>query len=200
MVPAIDARQPPIKIRRMYGMVNQAMQQMVSEVHGEDVWNRIRLGAGCEVERFLRMDSYSDELTYRLVAAAVDELGIPADRLLHAFGEYWVGFAQAAGYADFFRACDSYAGFVLQLDAMHARLELAFPDFKPPQFACNVESPDRIEVVYRSHRVGLAPFVQGLLVGLGESFGVIATVVRGASPLPESGGAEERFLVTLAPR
>jgi hypothetical protein len=184
----------------MYGMVNQAMHQMVSEVHGEDAWNRIRLGAGCEVERFLRMDSYPDELTYRLVAAAVEELKIPADRLLHAFGEYWVGFAQAAGYADFFRACDSYAGFVRQLDAMHARLELTFPDFKPPQFACNIESPERIEVIYRSHRVGLAPFVHGLLVGLGEPFGVTATVAHLASQAPESGGATERFLVTLAPR
>ncbi len=182
----------------MYGMVNQAMHQMVSEVHGEDAWNRIRLGAGCEVERFLRMDSYPDEMTYRLIEAAVEELKIPAAQLLQAFGEYWVGFAHAAGYADFFRACDSYAAFIRQLDAMHARLELAFPDFKPPQFACNIESPDQIEVVYRSHRVGLAPFVHGLLTGLGEPFGVTATVVHLASQPPESGGATERFLVTLA--
>lgn len=184
----------------MYGMVNQAMHQMVSELHGEDVWNRIRQGAGCEVEQFLRMDAYPDELTYRLVGAAVEELKIPADQLLHAFGEYWVAFAQAAGYADFFRACDSYASFVRQLDAMHARLELAFPDFKPPQFACTIGSSGRIEVVYRSHRVGLAPFVRGLLVGLGEPFGVTATVEHLASQAPESGGTVDRFLVTLEPR
>lgn len=184
----------------MYGMVNEAMHQMVSEAHGEETWNRIRKGAGCEVERFVRMDSYPDELTYRLVGAAVEELQVPAEQLLHAFGEYWVAFARAGGYADFFRACDSYQGFVRQLDAMHARLELAFPDFKPPQFACRIESPDRIEVVYRSHRSGLAPFVRGLLVGLGEPFGVTATVEHLGGRPPESGGAEDRFIVTLAPR
>jgi hypothetical protein len=183
----------------MYGMVNLALHQMVSDLHGGDVWNRIREGAGCESEHFLRMDSYPDELTYRLVASAVEELKIPADRLLYAFGEYWVGFAHAAGYSDFFRACDSYAGFVRQLDAMHARLELAFPDFKPPQFSCKIESEDRIEVIYRSHRVGLAPFVRGLLVGLGEPFGVTATVEHMGGLPPESGRAEDRFLVTLLP-
>lgn len=184
----------------MYGMVNEAMRQMVRETHGDAAWDRIRRRAGCEVESFVRMDSYDDGVTYRLVGAAVEELAVPAERLLHAFGEYWVGFAQAAGYADFFRACDSYAGFVRQLDAMHARLELAFPDFRPPQFGCSIESPDRIEVVYRSHRTGLAPFVRGLLVGLGEPFGVVATVEQLAGEPPESGGAEDRFIVTLAPR
>lgn len=184
----------------MYGMVNEAMCQMVTEAHGEAVWNRIRHAAGCEVDRFIRMDSYPDDLTYRLVGAAVEELGVPPDKLLHAFGEYWVAFARAGGYADFFRSCDSYHGFVLQLDAMHARLEIAFPDFKPPQFSCRVQSPESIEVVYRSHRVGLSSFVQGLLVGLGEPFGVRAEVERVDGKTPESGGTEERFIVTLAPR
>lgn len=181
-------------------MVNQAVQQMVSETHGEDVWNRIRERAGCDIERFLRMDSYPDELTYRLVAAAAEELETPADLLLYAFGQYWVGFAQTAGYSDFFSACDSYTGFLNQLDAMHARLELAFPDFRPPQFSCAIDPAERIEVVYKSHRVGLAPFVHGLLVGLGEPFGVKATVVHLKGIPQESGRAEDRFLVTTSPR
>jgi hypothetical protein len=184
----------------MDGMVNEAMHQMISSNHGEEVWKKIRKSAGCEVERFLRMDSYPDDVTYQLVRAAAEEFGIPAADLLHAFGIYWVEFARAGGYADFFRACDSYPDFILQLDAKHARLELAFPDFRPPQFACQIESQERIEVVYRSHREGLAPFVSGLLVGLGEPFGMTAAVEQLDTKPPQGGGAENRFIVRLSPR
>jgi hypothetical protein len=180
-------------------MVNEALRQMVAALHGDESWERIRKGADCEVEHFHRMESYPDELTYRLVAAASAELAIPASELLYSFGEYWVKFAQAGGYSDFFRACDSYAGFLVQLDAMHGRLELAFPDFRPPQFTCVVESPERVELIYRSHRVGLAPFVHGLLVALGQPFGVTAQVRHLGGESLEGGGAEERFIITISP-
>jgi hypothetical protein len=179
-------------------MVNEAIRQMVSGLHGEECWERIRKEAGCEVEHFHRMDAYPDELTYRLVAAAAAELGVPASELLHAFGEYWVKYARTGGYADFFRACDSYAGFLVQLDAMHGRLELAFPDLKAPQFSCIVESPERIEVIYRSHREGLSPFVAGLLTGLGEPFGVTARVENAGGEMLRADGVEAHFTVTLS--
>jgi hypothetical protein len=179
-------------------MVIEGMRQMFLARYGGETWERIRNRAGCGEEHFLRMESYPEDLPYRLVGAAAEELALPADELLHRFGEYWVPFAQASGYSDFFRACDSYAEFLLQLDAMHARLEIAFPDFRPPQFTCRVDSPERIEVIYRSHREGLAPFVHGLLEALGAPFGVNPAVEHPGGKAPGSGGAEERFIITLS--
>lgn len=179
-------------------MVNQAIHQMVCDAHGEEAWNRIRQAADCQVEHFLRMDSYPDDLTYRLVSAAVGELQIQAPLLLYSLGEYWIGFARTSGYSDFFDACDSYTDFICQLDSMHARLELAFPNFNPPQFSCHIRSQEVIEVIYRSSRAGLAPFVRGLLVGLGKVFGVAPNVVQLDDLQPNTARTENRFLVTLS--
>ncbi len=181
----------------MYGMVNQAMQKMVVDIHGEDTWLRIRERAGCDIEAFVRMDAYSDSVTYSLVGAAVEELEAEPAALLHAFGVYWISYAQSAGYGDFFQTCDSYPSFVQQLDAMHARLQMAFRELRAPQFACTLESPDAVRVIYRSHRHGLDPFVVGLFEGLGPVFNVNAAVSKTAEHVSEESGVEIHYLVRL---
>ncbi len=183
----------------MYGMVNKAMHKMVVDVHGEDAWTRIRQRAGCEIEDFVRMDAYPDEITYGLVGAAVEELGEDPAAMLQAFGKYWISYAQESGYRDFFRACDSYIGFVQQLDAMHARLQLAFRELRAPQFSCTVLSPTAVRVVYRSTRHGLAPFVIGLFEGLGPVFNVKASVEKTEEHVSEKAGVEIHYRVQLEP-
>jgi Haem-NO-binding len=184
----------------MYGMVNEAMQQMITSLHGEATWQHIRAQVGCDLEHFIRLDAYPDELTYGLVGAAVAELRVPAPELLHEFGRYWVSFARHGGYGDFFRACATYEAFLVQLDAMHARLQLSFPGLRAPQFTCAIESPTSLRVVYQSHREGLAPFVAGLLEGLGEPFNVEAKVQHLHGRAPGTAGAEDHFRVTLTAR
>jgi hypothetical protein len=46
---------------------------------------------------------------------------------------------------------------------------------------------------YRSHRAGLAPFVRGLIVGLGQMFDTAADVVQMADK--SSGADHDEFLV-----
>lgn len=183
----------------MYGMVNKAMHKMVVDYHGEDAWARIRARAGCDIEDFVRMEAYPDEVTYGLVGAAVEELGEEPAAMLHAFGVYWISYAQESGYRDFFQACDSYVSFVQQLDAMHARLQLAFRELRAPQFACTVLSPTSVRVVYRSRRHGLASFVIGLFEGLGPVFRVKAVVEKTAEHVSEETGVEIHYRVQLEP-
>ena len=70
----------------MYGLVNRALQQLVCARCGDDVWNEIRKRAGVEDEVFVRMDSYPDDITRNLLAAASVELDTPAEQLLEDFG------------------------------------------------------------------------------------------------------------------
>jgi Haem-NO-binding len=183
----------------MYGMVNKAMEKMVVDFHGADTWTRIRERAGCDIEDFVRMEAYPDAVTYGLVGAAVEELGEDPAALLHAFGVYWISYAQESGYRDFFQSCDSYISFVQQLDAMHARLQLAFRELRAPQFACTVLSPTSVRVVYRSRRHGLASFVIGLFEGLGPVFNVKARVEKTAEQVSEEAGVEIHYQVLLEP-
>ena len=53
----------------MYGLVNIAIRDMVIEGYGVKTWDAIRRKAGVEVDNFVSMQNYPDEVTYKLVGA-----------------------------------------------------------------------------------------------------------------------------------
>ena len=74
----------------MYGMVNKAIQDLVTFKFGEDKWMAVKRKAGVEIDSFISNDAYPDSLTYGLVGAASEVLGLSSDEILFAFGEFWV--------------------------------------------------------------------------------------------------------------
>ena len=157
----------------MYGLVNRALQQLVRSQCGERVWDEIRAKAGVDHEVFMRMDSYPDEITYRLVAAASEVLAMPVDGMLREFGRYWTRYTMDEGYGALLSDLGgSLHEALAALDAMHARVALLYPALKPPTFKVSSDDPARIRLEYRSHRTGLAPMVIGLIEGMGERYGV----------------------------
>ncbi len=66
----------------MYGMVNKAVQDLVVTQFGQEKWNEIKRKADIDVEAFVAMSTYPDEVTYKLVGAASEVLGLPADKIL----------------------------------------------------------------------------------------------------------------------
>ncbi|MBD2435514.1 heme NO-binding domain-containing protein [Nostoc sp. FACHB-110] len=156
----------------MYGLVNKAIQDMVCEYHGEETWERIKQKADIEdIDFFIGMDSYSDDVTYRLVSAACEVLNTPADEILQAFGEYWVNYTAEEGYKELLASAGtSLPQFLENLDNLHARVGLSFSQLRPPSFECEHTSDKTMELHYQSTRQGLAPMVIGLLHGLGKRF------------------------------
>ena len=55
----------------MLGMVNHALQEMVVERHGEEVWAAICADAGVQEPVFVIMRPYPDQVTFDLAAAVV---------------------------------------------------------------------------------------------------------------------------------
>ncbi len=155
----------------MYGLVNQAVRQMVLCEHGQNAWEAIRRKAAVEDDDFVAMQQYPDEQTYDLVAAASEALGAPAEAVLREFGHYWVRYVADSGYGDLMKAAGrSLREFLTNLDHLHARVGLTFPALRPPEFTVIEDSQARIRLEYRSPREGLAPFVIGLVEGLAERF------------------------------
>ncbi len=178
----------------MYGMVNKAIQSMILHDHGEDVWLRIKHQAGVTAEVFIGTEPYPDETTYKLVEAASAVLQLPADRILHAFGEHWVLETATKGYGHLMQAGGStLADFLVNLPRFHDRVALIFPNLAPPHFAISDRTAHSLRLHYTSHRTGLAPFVEGLLSGLGKRFN---TPVRVTLECPRTaGGNTDIFLV-----
>lgn len=156
----------------MYGLVNRALQELICNRFGEAVWDDIREQAGVDEEVFVRMDGYPDEITYNLVGVASGVLGIPAEQLLKEFGRHWILYTAAEGYGDLLDGAGAdFMSFLSNLDSMHARVGLLFPDLRPPSFRCSDMTADSVVLHYHSSRAGLSPMVIGLVEGLGERFG-----------------------------
>ena len=156
----------------MYGLINQAIRGLVLERFGTDAWQRICVTAGVEEGVFVAMQPYDDAVTYDLVGAASKELGLPAEAILETFGAYWVEYVGQENYGELMDAAGKdLPEFLENLDQMHARVMLSFPDLKPPSFRVSDRTDKGLLLHYYSSRPGLAPLVVGLLNGLAARFG-----------------------------
>lgn len=156
----------------MYGMVNQAVRGLVTDKFGAETWTKIHEGAGAP-ENFAAMQPYDDAVTYNLVGKAVEVLGLPAEAILHTFGEYWVLDIATRHYETLMSSTGrDFADFLSNLDHMHQRIRVTFPDYSPPSFRVKQLEPGKLQVDYYSHRPGLLPFVEGLFSGLGKHYRV----------------------------
>ncbi|MGQ0709462.1 MAG: heme NO-binding domain-containing protein [Rhodoferax sp.] len=156
----------------MYGLVNRALEELVRREYGDAQWERIKAHADVDIEVFIRMDDYPDDISYRLVASASTLLGIGADDLLRAFGRHWTLYTGREGYGALLDSAGSNLQEVLgNLNDLHVRVGLMYPQLRPPAFRCSDVRDDGLVLHYYSQRAGLAPMVIGLVEGLGKRFG-----------------------------
>lgn len=161
----------------MYGMVNKAIEDLVVTQFGAGKWAAIKEKAGVDVDVFLSNEGYPDKVTYDLVAAASEVLGLPARDILIAFGEHWVLNTARQGYGSMLEANGrTLPEFLLNLPSFHTRVAMIFPDLRPPRFECSDVEAASLKLHYHSHRPGLGDFVVGLVQGLGKMFSTPATV------------------------
>lgn len=155
----------------MYGMVNKAVQDMVCKNYGHEKWEIIKKHAGVDVDLFISNEPYPDEYTYSLVASASEELNIDPNKILIAFGEHWVLETAMEGYGGLMTAGGSnLKEFIINLPNFHNRVQMIFPNLKPPRFLCENIRDDGLTLLYYTDRPGLQSFVIGILYGLGKYF------------------------------
>jgi len=147
----------------MYGLVNKAVQNFVIEGHGEETWNLIKEKAGISEAAFVSMQTYPDNITYDIVGAASEHFSIDANDILEAFGGYWILITLAGG---------NFPDFLRNLNNMHTHIAQSYDKLRPPSFLCEDIDESTFRLTYTSEREGLAMFVKGLLLGLGEKFEV----------------------------
>lgn len=182
----------------MYGLVNKAVQDLVVTQFGADKWREIKQKAGVGVAAFVSMDPYPDQVTYGLVAAASEVLDLPPEKVLEAFGEYWTVYTAREGYGEMLSlAGKSFVEFLQNLDSLHARVGLSFPQLTPPSFRCSDVTDGSLRLHYYSSRRGLAPLVVGLIRGVGRLFDTSVEVALDKAR--EDGHDHDEFLVRYKP-
>lgn len=178
----------------MYGLVNKAIQDMVCIHFGEDIWQEIKQKAEVDVDVFISMEGYPDDLTHRLVKAASVVLNLSPTEIMQAFGNFWVKYTSEEGYGEMMdMSGDTLPEFLENLDNLHARVGVSFPKLQPPSFECSDMEEDSLKLHYRSEREGLAPMILGLVQGLGVRFETEVDITQTQSR--EDGAEHDEFLV-----
>ncbi|WDF53951.1 heme NO-binding domain-containing protein [Mucilaginibacter sp. KACC 22063] len=155
----------------MYGIVNKAIEELVTSNFGLEKWEAVKVRSGIDIDFFISTQPYDDEITYKLAQAVSEEMEMPVAEVLQAFGEWWVlktgkekygGLMQAGG--------QSLKEFLINLPEFHNRIMLIYPQLTPPEFQVSDIDESSIHIHYYSKRQGLQEFVRGLLHGLGKLY------------------------------
>jgi guanylate cyclase soluble subunit beta len=155
----------------MYGLIHNAIKQLVLDNHGEATWQQVMLEAGNPGDAFLTMRSYEDEITLKIVAATAQVLDLSVEECLEIFGSYWMATFAPDRYGSLLNfGGESVAEFLSNLDDMHDHISTSFTDFIPPSFKVDSANEQEIKLTYRSERSGLTPFVRGILLGMKQRF------------------------------
>lgn len=178
----------------MYGLVNKAIEDMVCSHFGEETWKKIKQKADLEVDSFISMEGYPDDVTHKLVKAASEVLGLSAAEIMQAFGEFWVQYTAQEGYGEMMEMSgDNLPEFLENLDNLHARVGVIFPQLRPPSFDCTDQTDETLNLHYQSSREGLAPMVVGLVKGLGTRFDTEVDITQTKSR--EDGSDHDEFMI-----
>lgn len=180
----------------MYGLVNIAVKDLVVSNFGEDKWQAILNTADIDDADFASMEAYDDAISYSLVGAATEVLGLDAETILQTFGEYWITYTAEKGYGPILdMAGNNFGEFLKNLNTLHDNVAISFPDLKPPFFEVDDVGENEWRLQYFSEREGLVPMMVGLLNGLAKKFD--ATLEFSHSPGEKDGQTFELFNLKL---
>jgi hypothetical protein len=179
----------------MYGIVNKAIEELVTENFGIDKWEAIKERSGIDIDMFISNEPYDDDITFKLVGAVSEEMKISVSDVLRAFGEWWIMRTGKEKYGYLMESGgNNLKDFLVNLPLFHNRVMMIYPKLTPPEFKISDVVDNGLNVHYFSKRVGLQDFVHGLLTGLGKFYG--CPVNLELLTLREEGSDHEIFRVT----
>ncbi|MEP1471039.1 MAG: heme NO-binding domain-containing protein [Halieaceae bacterium] len=184
----------------MYGLINNALREMITSQFGDEQWQKILAESGVPEDSFLTMRSYDDALTYSLAGAASTVLDTPVDKCLELFGEFWIEETAGKSYGMLMDATgQNMVEFLENLNGLHDRITSTFLDYKPPSFRIEALGDTTYKLHYESTRKGFTPFVVGLIGGLARRFDAEVTI-ESQHDEPAGEGTHTVFGLEIAPR
>lgn len=155
----------------MYGIVNKVIKDYLVSRHGEAMWQEVKQRIDIDPDVFVLDRTHPDEVTYRLIECAADILNVSTRDLNLALGEHWVLETGLVNAGVIMRsAASDLKGFLTVLPNIHARVMLAYPLAKAPEFHCSNVTDHSLWLHYFSEREGLTDYMEGLLRGLGKFY------------------------------
>lgn len=155
----------------MYGIVNKAIEDLVTSKFGADKWEIILEKSGVEQNYFISSEPYDDDITFKLAMAVSSEMKVTPESVMVALGEWWIIKSTKDKYSGLMEAGgNNLRDFLINLPLFHNRVMLLYPKLTPPEFKISHLEKNSLYLHYFSKREGLQEFVRGLIQGLGIMF------------------------------
>ena len=153
----------------MKGIIFNLVEEVVSNRFGEDAWDDLLAAARVD-GAYTSLGSYPDDELFRLVAAASEKLGLPADAVVRTLGEDAIPLL-ADRYPAFFKGHASTKSFLLTLnDIIHPEVRKLYPGAQVPTFGFEESADDSLVMRYHSERK-LCALAEGFVLGAATHFG-----------------------------
>ena len=179
----------------MYGMVNKLLIDVLVNEYGSETWSKIEKRSGVDGGYIIGMEQYPDDVTYNIVGAASEIVGVSAEQLLEMFGKKWVEMTAKGDYGHYYAMADNLFDFLENVDSMHQSLGASMPELRPPSFTLSILDNSSAQLQYMSNRPGLTSFVVGLIKGLADHYGQEITVAITAEK--QSGADQDQFQISI---
>lgn len=161
----------------MYGIVNKAIEELVTENFGEDKWQIILEKSGIDEEFFISNEPYDDDITFKLAMTISTEMNMSVQAVLVAFGEWWILKTAKERYGYLLSSGgNNFRDFIINLPIFHNRIIMMYPKLSPPEFKVTDIHEQELKLHYISSRKGLSDFVYGLISGLGKFYQTETTI------------------------
>lgn len=158
----------------MYGLIHVVLKDLTVSLAGVAGWTEVLRAAQVlspeKEAQILDTTEQSDELSFRLIAAACSILGRDPDSLLHSFGRHFVLFALRSGSTSFLKSQGATLhAFLSNINSLHTYMERDHPDARFPFVDVTYDpTNDCINLSYLSSRVGLKSIVVGIIQEIGN--------------------------------
>lgn len=153
----------------MKGVVFNILEDMVTEQGGLLMWQKVLDKVGVD-GGYTAVATYSDDELFSIVGAVVEELGVPAEEVIGAFGTYMFG-QLARRYPVFIESCDDLFSFLESIDSViHLEVRKLMTETQLPSIDCTRSGETELLINYRSPRK-LCLLAEGLIYGAAEQYG-----------------------------
>ena len=183
----------------MYGMVNNIIKEYIIREVDEDGWNEVKTTANLEVDQFISMEQYPDEISVAMVGGFCGSTNADPADVLEEIGLFFI--ERSKEQYDYYEvlemAGDTLPDLLQNLDELHLRVADQFEDLRPPSFWCTNVEDDSVTLHYDSPRDGLGPMIVGLVKGLGKLVQVECEVTQ--TVFKSEGASHDEFHVLFTP-
>lgn len=181
----------------MHGLVNRSLQCFLRDSYGGSAWMRTAALAGISPEGFESLMIYDDEVTERLVLAAMQVLDRPRETLLEDLGTYLVSHPNTQSLRRLLRFGGvGFVDFLHSIEDLPARCRMAVPDLILPELELKEMTDGSFSLKVDPMMPGVGHVVVGLLRAMADEYGALAMLDH-AGDDPQPGGGEVVSILLL---